>query len=82
MPPWLLLLLMLSLTSAFAYQLATRRFGWRVIGYWLVLFVVVMACEALAESANINITRFGELRLLPDLLGIALVMGGMRLIRV
>lgn len=81
MPPWLLLLLLISLTLAFAYQCLTRQFGWRVVAYWVLIFLAVMIAEALAESANVAALRVGDLRLLPDLAGAALALGTLRLLR-
>lgn len=69
LPPWLLFLLLLALTLALAYQLASRRYGWRVLAYWLFIFIGLAGFEALSESAGFNMTRFGDLRLLPDLAG-------------
>jgi hypothetical protein len=74
-PPWLVFLLLISLTLALLYQLFTGRFGWRVIAYWAVLFVAAAAAEAGAESAGLQLTRFGELRLLPDLGGAVAALG-------
>lgn len=73
MPPWLLFAALLSLIVALLYQLVSRRFGWRVLGYWVAVFAGVLAAEALAESIGLNVTRFGDLRLLPDLIGAAIV---------
>lgn len=81
MPAWLVLLGLLSLTLAFGYQLAVRRFGWRVLVYWLAIFAAVALFEALAESANITVTRLGDLRLLPDLAGGGTAMGALWLLR-
>ena len=69
MPPWLALLLLVSLILALAYQLTTRRFGWRVVIYWAVIFAAVMVFEGLAESLSFNATRLGDVRLVPDLAG-------------
>jgi hypothetical protein len=71
-PPWLVFLLIVSLALALGYQLASRRFGWRLAGYWLLTFLAVTACEALAESMGWDVTRLGDLRLAPDLAGGAL----------
>lgn len=77
MPPWLIFLLLVSLTLAFAYQLVGGRLGWRVLLYWLLIFAAVAATEAGAESAGLNLTRFGDLRLAPDLGGAAAVIGAL-----
>lgn len=69
MPPWLALLLLVSLILALAYQLTTRRFGWRVVIYWAVIFAALMVFEGLAESLSFNATRLGDVRLAPDLAG-------------
>jgi hypothetical protein len=68
-PPWLIFLLLVALALALIYQLASRRYGWRVIGYWIVVFLGVVGFEALAESSGWNLTRMGDVRLAPDLGG-------------
>lgn len=68
-PPWLIFLMLIASTLALGYQLASRRYGWRVIGYGLFIFVGLAGFEALAESAGVSLTRFGDVRLLPDLVG-------------
>lgn len=73
MPPWLVLALVVSLTIGLLYQLLSRRFGWRILLYWAVILGGWLAAEALAESAGWDITRFGDLRLLPDLVGALVV---------
>ena len=75
MPPWLVLLLLVSLAVALVYQLATRRFGWRILAYWLAVFLGALGAELLAEAAGIELLRVGDLRLLPDMLGALLVTG-------
>lgn len=69
LPPWLVLAALISLLLALLYQVATKRFGWRVLGYWLVSFLGLLAAEAASESLGLNITRYGDLRLLPDAVG-------------
>lgn len=73
LPPWLVLVLVGALTIALLYQLLSRRFGWRVLGYWFLVLVGVLAGEALAEVLGWNFTRVGDLRLAPDLAGALLV---------
>ena len=73
MPPWLFLALLLSLIVALLYQLATRRFGWRVVLYWIIILAGLLGAEALAETWGWDFTRLGELRLLPDMLGAMLM---------
>jgi hypothetical protein len=72
-PPWLVLSLVLSLTLALLYQILTRRFGWRIIGYWIAVTVGFIGAEVLAETAGISLLQVGDLRLLPDLIGAAVV---------
>jgi uncharacterized membrane protein YccC len=72
-PPWLLLALLIALVVALLYQLATKRYGWRVVLYWVVIALAMLLAEAGAEALGWNFTRFGDLRLLPDLVGAALV---------
>lgn len=61
--------LLLSLTAALVYQLASRRFGWRILLYWFIALAGLIGAEALAESIGWNVSRVGDLRLLPDLAG-------------
>jgi hypothetical protein len=68
-PPWLVFLLLVALALALVYQLASRRYGWRVLGYWVFVFVGVIGFEVLAEYVGFNFSRMGDLRLAPDLLG-------------
>lgn len=68
-PPWLVLALLGSLSLALLYQILSRRFGWRVLVYWLVISAGILGAEAAAESLGWNFTRLGDLRVLPDLLG-------------
>ncbi len=73
MPPWLVLALALSLALACLYQLASRRFGWRILLYWAVVLASVLGAEALAETLGWSFTRLGDLRLLPDVVAGLLV---------
>lgn len=73
LPPWLVLALVGALTVALLYQLLSRRFGWRVLGYWVLVLIGVLGAEALAEVLGWNFTRVGDLRLAPDLVGALLV---------
>jgi hypothetical protein len=70
----LVALLLASLTLAFVYQLASRRYGWRVLAYWLLILAGVIGAEVAAEAVSLNITRLGDLRVIPDLTGGLLVM--------
>jgi hypothetical protein len=74
MPPWLVFAIVVALALAAVYQLATRRFGWRVVAYWILILFGILAAESAAEALGWNITRFGDLRLLPDLLGALIVL--------
>jgi hypothetical protein len=73
LPPWLVLALVVALTIALIYQLLSRRFGWQVLGYWLLVLLGILGAEALAEVLGWNFTRVGDLRLGPDLAGALLV---------
>lgn len=73
MPPWLVLALAFCLAVAALYQLATRRYGWRVLAYWTLILAGFLGAEALAEAMHWNFTRLGDLRLLPDVLGALVV---------
>ena len=77
LPPWLVLAVVGALTIALIYQLLSRRFGWRIIGYWLVVLVGVLGAEALAEVLGWNFTRLGDLRVGPDLVGALLVVAAL-----
>ena len=81
-PPWLVLAGLISLAAALIYQIGTRRYGWRVLAYWLLALCGLLVGEAAAESLGMNITRFGDLRLLPDLLGVAAVLIFLRFVNV
>lgn len=74
LPPWVVFLLLFSLSLALIYQLATRRYGWRLLGYWLLIFLTAAVFEAAAESAGFNATRFGDIRLAPDFAGAGLAL--------
>jgi hypothetical protein len=73
LPPWLVLSGVLCLIIALLYQLFSRRYGWRVIGYWIAVMVGFIGAEVLAEATGISLFRVGDLRLLPDILGAAIV---------
>jgi hypothetical protein len=73
LPPWLVLSLVISLAVALGYQILSRRFGWRVIGYWAAVLVGFVGAEMLAESMGVSLARVGDLRLLPDLAGALVV---------
>jgi hypothetical protein len=72
-PPWLLLSLVFSLAIALLYQIASKRYGWRILAYWAAILVGFVGAEVLAEGAGITLLRIGDLRLLPDLLGASVV---------
>jgi hypothetical protein len=74
MPPWLLLVLLVAFILALIYQIASRRYGWRLLLYWVLITTGMLAAEALAEYLGWSFTRYGDLRLLPDLLGAILVL--------
>lgn len=80
-PPWLILALVLTLAIALGYQLARRRYGWRVLFYWGLILAGFLGAEGLAESLGWNVTRLGDLRLLPDLVGSALAVAVLLLVR-
>jgi hypothetical protein len=74
-PPWLVLSLVLSLTLALLYQIFSRRYGWRVLVYWVAVFAGFLGGELVAEQAGISLLRVGDLRLLPDFAGVFVVIG-------
>lgn len=74
LPPWLLLALVAALALALVYQLASRRFGWRILGYWSLILAGVLAAEVICEQLGWNLTRFGDLRILPDLAGASIML--------
>jgi hypothetical protein len=63
---------LIALVLALLYQMATRRFGWRVLGYGVLILAGFLVAEAVAELLGWNVTRFGDVRLLPDVAGAAL----------
>ena len=77
LPPWLVLILVGALTVALVYQLLSRRFGWRVLGYWVLVAVGMLAAEAATEALGWSFTRVGDLRLAPDLAGACVVVGAL-----
>jgi hypothetical protein len=79
-PPWLILALLVALSIALLYQIASGRYGWRVLFYWGVILVGILGAEVVAESAGMNVTRFGDLRLAPDLSGALLMVLALRFI--
>jgi hypothetical protein len=72
-PPWLVASLVVSLAIALAYQILSRRFGWRLLFYWAAVLVGFIGAELLAEGAGWSLLRVGDLRLLPDLAGSFLI---------
>lgn len=74
LPAWFVLLVVLALVLAVAYQLVTHRYGWRIIAYWIVVFAGLLGFELAAETLGLNFTRLGDLRLLPDLMGAGLAL--------
>jgi hypothetical protein len=74
MPPWLVFAVVLALGLAALYQLASRRYGWRMLAYWLLILLGIIVAEVAAESLGWNVTRFGDLRLLPDIAGAIVVL--------
>ena len=75
LPPWLVLAGVCCLVLAASYQLTTRRFGWRVLGYWAAILACFLAAEAASEALGWDVTRLGDLRLAPDLGGAAAAIG-------
>jgi hypothetical protein len=69
LPPWLVLALVICLAMAALYQLFSRRYGWKVLLYWIAIFAGFLLAEVLAEQAGIDLLRVGDLRLLPDFAG-------------
>jgi len=81
-PAWLLFAMVLALTIALAYQLLTRRFGWRIVLYWVVILAGLLGGEAGAESVGFNLVRVGDLRLGPDLLTAGLAASALWILRI
>lgn len=65
---------MVSLACALAYQLGTRRFGARIILYWVVTLGVFLGAEVLAEWLGWSLGRMGDLRLGFDVAAAALLL--------
>jgi hypothetical protein len=82
MPPWLVALLVVSLTIAFMYQLVSGRYGWRVLAYWLLILAGLIGAEVAAEANAWSVTRLGDMRVLPDLAGGLLVVAGLWFLRI
>lgn len=72
-PPWLVLALVFTLALALVYQLVRRHYGWRVVFYWALILIGFLGGEAIAESLGWSLTRMGDLRLLPDAAGAAIM---------
>jgi hypothetical protein len=81
MPAWLVLLAVSSLALSLTYQLAVRRFGWRVLIYWAVILLGILAAEGLVEYLGWNGTRLGDVRLGADVAGAVLTLGMLRALR-
>lgn len=73
MPPWFIFALLVSLALALAYQIASRRFGRRLVLYWAVILVGFLAGEILSETVGWDWGRMGDLRLGLDFVGAFLV---------
>jgi len=80
-PAWLLFAMVLALTIALAYQLVTRRFGWRIVLYWVVILAGLLGGEAGAESVGLNLARVGDLRLGPDIVAAGLAASALWILR-
>jgi len=81
-PVWLLFAMVLALTIALTYQLVTRRFGWRIVFYWLVILAGLLGGEAGAESVGLNVARVGDVRLGPDILVAGLAASALWFLRI
>lgn len=79
LPPWLVLSLVSALALALIYQVVTRRFGWRVLGYWIVILVGLLGGEMLAESMGWDLVRLGDLRVAADATGAMAAVVALRL---
>lgn len=79
MPPWLFLALLVTLVAALGYQIIEVRSLRRVPVYWAVILAAFILMEAGAESAHIGTPQLGELQVIPDLLGVGLALGVLRL---
>ena len=69
MPAWLVFSLGAALAVALMYQIGSRRFGWRILVYWAAALIGFWGAEVLAESLGVTVSRFGDLRLGPDVAG-------------
>ncbi|HZT96141.1 MAG TPA: hypothetical protein VFB34_04815 [Chloroflexota bacterium] len=81
MPAWLYLAVLVSLLVAVVYQILRASSLRRVPLYWLVLLAGLLAAEGAAEAAHLRTPHLGELQLIPDLAGVALAAGLLRLAR-
>jgi hypothetical protein len=81
MPPWLFLALVVSLLAALGYQILRARPLKLIPVYWMVCLAGFLAAEALADAVNLPSPHLGEIQFLPDILGVALAVGILRLVR-
>lgn len=81
MPPWLYIALLVSLLAALGYQIILTRSLNRVPMYWFLTLACFLIAEAAVESAHLHTPQIGELQVIPDLLGVAIALGALRLAR-
>ena len=81
LPPWLVLAAVVALAFAAVYQLAAGRIGWRILIYWMFILGGALMAEAVAEHFGWNVTRVGDLRTIPDMVGAIGVMSLLWLLR-
>lgn len=81
-PPWLFLALLISLLAALGYQILLVRSIRMVPVYWAVALAAFLLAEASADAVNLHSPHLGELQIIPDLAGVALALGALRLARV
>lgn len=81
MPPWLILALLASLLAALGYQILCVRPLKRLPLYWLICLTGFLAGEGLADVSNLQSPHLGEIQFLPDILGVALGIALLRILR-
>lgn len=81
MPPWLFIALLISLIAALGYQIVLVRSLRRVPIYWAVILAAFLTAEGLAESTHLHSPQLGELQVLPDLAGVVVAVGLLRVVR-
>jgi hypothetical protein len=81
MPPWLFLALLVSLLAALGYQILCIRSLRRLPLYWAICLAGFLLGEALADASTLHTPHLGEIQVIPDLLGVAIAVALLRVLR-